>query len=92
VNIPLAYAVGALFGLLSEALVLPAMVAGYWITNILGFILMHRGIKGILSKEKERRYSRGDMIRDLCISLVYTMIVVMLAASGFLRLPTEYFP
>lgn len=32
------------------------------------------------------------MIRDLCISLVYTMIVVMLAASGFLRLPTEYFP
>jgi hypothetical protein len=92
VNIPLAYAFGALFGLLSEALFLPAMVAGYWITNILGFILMHRGIKGILSKEKERRYSRGDMIRDLCISLVYTMIVVMLAASGFLRLPTEYFP
>ena len=92
VNIPIAYAFGALFGLVSEDLFLPAMVAGYWITNILGFVLMHRGIKDVLSKKKDTGYSRGDMIKDLCVSAVYTVIVVALASAGFLRLPAEYFP
>jgi hypothetical protein len=43
-NLPLAYAFGFLFSLLSEKLFLPTMVVGYWLTNILGFILMHRGL------------------------------------------------
>lgn len=92
VNIPLAYAFGALFGLLSEELFLPALVAGYWITNILGFVLMHRGVKEAVSGKKEMGYSKGDMIKDLCVSLIYTMIVVVLVAAGILRLPAEYFP
>ncbi|KQC14270.1 MAG: hypothetical protein APR56_04160 [Methanosaeta sp. SDB] len=92
VNIPLAYAFGALFGLVSEDLFLPAMVIGYWITNILGFVLMHRGIKEVLSKKRDSGYSRGDMIKDLTVSIVYTVMVVVLAAAGFLRLPSEYFP
>ncbi|HPE63265.1 MAG TPA: hypothetical protein PLQ49_04055 [Methanothrix sp.] len=92
VNIPLAYAFGALFGLVSEELFLPAMVAGYWMTNILGFVLMHRGVKEAVSGKQETGYSKGDMIKDLCVSVIYTMIVVVLAASGILRLPAEYFP
>lgn len=91
VNIPIAYAFGALFGLVSEDLFLPAMVAGYWITNVLGFVLMHKGIKGVLSKKRDRGYSKSDMIKDLCVSAVYTMVVVVLASAGFLRLPAEYF-
>lgn len=92
VNIPLAYAFGALVGLVSEDLFLPAMVAGYWITNILGFVLMHRGIKEVVSKKRDTGYSRGDMIKDISVSLIYTVIVVVLVARGFLRLPAEYFP
>jgi len=71
---------------------LPAMVIGYWITNILGFVLMHRGIKEIVSKKTDTGYSRGDMIKDLTVSIVYTVIVVVLVAAGFLKLPAEYFP
>ncbi|HPR66518.1 MAG TPA: hypothetical protein PLM24_05215 [Methanothrix sp.] len=68
------------------------MVIGYWITNILGFVLMHRGIKEIVSKKTDTGYSRGDMIKDLTVSIVYTVIVVVLVAAGFLKLPAEYFP
>ncbi len=32
------------------------------------------------------------MIKDLCVSAVYTMVVVILVVEGFLRLPAEYFP
>ncbi len=92
VNIPLAYAFGALVGLINEDLFLPAMVAGYWITNILGFVLMHRGIKEVVSKSESSGYSKGDMIKDLCVSVVYTAVVVILVLAGFLRLPAEYFP
>ena len=42
VNIPIAYVFGFLFGLISKSLFLPFMIIGYWITNILGVILMHK--------------------------------------------------
>jgi hypothetical protein len=92
VNIPIAYAFGALFGLVSEDLFLPAMVAGYWITNILGFVLMHRGAKVIVSKKKVVGYSKRELVTDLAISAVYTIIVAILVVTGVLRLPAEYFP
>jgi len=92
VNIPLAYAFGALVGLVSEDLFLPAMVAGYWITNILGFVLMHRGIKEVVSEKKGAGYSKQELVADLAVSAVYTIIVVVLVAVGVLRLPAEYFP
>ena len=92
VNIPLAYVFGAILGLVSEDLFLPAMVAGYWITNILGLVLMHRGAKDVLSKNSRAGYSRRDILADLAVSLVYTILVVALAAVGVLRLPAEYFP
>ena len=49
INIPLAYGFGFLFGLISQKLFLPMMILGYWITNILGVILMHYGIKDLFS-------------------------------------------
>jgi hypothetical protein len=92
VNIPLAYAFAALVGLVSEDLFLPAMVAGYWITNILGFVLMHRGIKESVFKRTGAGYSKRELVSDLAVSAVYTIVVVVLVAVGFLRLPAEYFP
>lgn len=92
INIPIAYAFGALFGLVSRDLFLPAMVIGYWITNVLGFVLMHRGIKDLLSKDGGEERTRRDLLVDLFVSIVYTVIVVILVAAGVLRLPAEYFP
>lgn len=92
VNIPIAYAFGSLVGLVSEDLFLPAMVVGYWITNVLGFVLMHRGMKDLLTRDGGEGRRRRDIIVDISISLAYTVIVVALAAAGVLRLPVEYFP
>jgi xanthine/uracil permease len=92
VNIPIAYAFAALFALISEDLFLPAMVIGYWITNVLGFVLMHRGMKGVLSKDERKGPGRKEILTDLSVSVVYTIIVMVLVAMGILRLPTEYFP
>lgn len=92
VNIPIAYAFGALAGLVSEELFLPAMVLGYWITNVLGLFLMHRGLEDLLSKDGRsgRRWRR--ILTDLSVSAAYTIVVVLLVEAGVLRLPGEYFP
>ena len=89
VNIPIAYVFGFLFGLISKSLFLPFMIIGYWITNILGVILMHKGISDVFLKS-EKKYTRKELLKDLVISILYTLVIVILVMLGILKLPSEY--
>ena len=71
VNVPLALAFAWLVGWFYKPAFAASLVIGYWLTNVLGFILMHKGAQQIVS-EKQRRYSRRDLLRDIGISLLYT--------------------
>lgn len=90
VNIPLAYGFAFLFGLISKNLFYPMMILGYWITNIIGLILMHLGIKGFL-KAEENSYSKKELLKDIIFSILYTLIIVVLIKINWLKFPTEYF-
>jgi hypothetical protein len=59
-------------------------VVGYWLTNVAGFILLHKGAQHMLSKEI-KKYSRRDLARDVAISLLYTLIIVLLLKFGVLK-------
>ncbi len=86
VNIPLAYFFSLPFSLLDESLFLPSFIVGYWLTNLLGFLLMHWGGEGLIYKER----STISVKRSLYISLIYSIIVVILVLLGWLAPPTEY--
>jgi hypothetical protein len=86
INIPLAYFFSLPFSLLDETLFLPSFIVGYWLTNLLGFLLMHWGGVGLIYKER----STISVKRSLYISLIYSIIVVMLVLLGWLESPTEY--
>lgn len=90
VNIPLAYAFAFPFGLISKSLFLPMMIASYWLTNIIGLILMHHGTLTIFSKE-DVKMTRKKLIQHVIFSLFYTALVVGLVWFGFLNFPHEYF-
>ncbi len=90
INIPLAYGFASLFGLISKDLFFPMMILGYWITNILGFMLMHHGLKDLSSKETSK-YTRKELKKDFILSLLYTVLVVILIKTGVLKFPTDYF-
>jgi hypothetical protein len=60
------------------------VIFGYWLTNILGFVLMHKGAQKILTAE-EKKYSRRALLRDVGISLAYTGAIVVLIKLGVLR-------
>jgi hypothetical protein len=90
INIPLAYAFAFPFGFISQKLFFPMMIFGYWMTNIAGFILMHHGVKGVVSKTNSP-YTNKEILKDVVISIGYTLIVVLFVKIGWLKFPLEYF-
>lgn len=89
INIPLAYIFATPFGLISKKLYLPMMVFGYWATNIAGFILLHHGAKGLVFDKKDQ-YGRKEIIKDVLISFVYTIVVIIFVKIGWLKSPFDY--
>jgi len=90
VNVPLALAFAWLVSWFYKPAFAASLVAGYWLTNVLGFILMHKGGQKLLS-EKQGRYSWRDLGRDVGISLLYTAVIVVLMKFGVLKPIQSYF-
>ncbi len=84
VNVPLALAFAWLVSWFYKPAFGMSLVVGYWLTNVLGFILMHKGAQKIVS-EKQKPYSRRDLLRDVGISLFYTALIVALVKLGILQ-------
>jgi hypothetical protein len=90
VNVPLALVFAWTVSLFYRPAFKPSLVLGYWLTNVLGFVLMHKGAQQVLAKE-ERKYSRRDILRDIGISLLYTLLIVVLVELGILKPLEGYF-
>lgn len=90
VNLPLALAFAWLVSLLYKPAFSACVVLGYWLTNILGFILMHKGAQKMIS-DSHKKYSRRDFGRDLAVSLLYTALIVGLIKLEVLKPIQNYF-
>lgn len=90
VNIPLAYVFATIIGFVARDLFLPALVVGYWLTNIIGFVLLHVGAEDIVTGEEDP-YTTRDLTRDLLLSIGYTIVVVFLVHIGWLTFPQGLF-
>jgi hypothetical protein len=90
VNVPLALLFAWVVSLAYRPAFEPGLIIGYWLTNVLGFVLMHKGAEK-MSAGKDRRYSRRDLLRDVVISLLYTGVIVLLLKLGILKPVTDYF-
>lgn len=88
INIPLAYVFALPFGLISNSLFTPMIIVGYWLTNVLGFMLLHKGAHDLAVKHP-KPYTKQALSRDVLVSIVYTGIVAVLAWQGWLQFPEE---
>jgi hypothetical protein len=86
VNVPLAYLFSLPFSLLHEKLFMPSFILGYWLTNLLGFLLMHWGGKGLIQNKK----TTIPIKQGLLISVIYTILIVVLVQVGWISAPTYY--
>lgn len=91
VNIPLAWAFAWLVSLFHRPAFTASFVVGYWLTNVLGFVLLHKGGAQALSGEV-LPYTRKALLRDLAISLAYTGLILLAIQVGWLKPLPEYMP
>jgi len=91
VNVPLALAFAWVVSWLWPAAFGVSFVIGYWLTNVLGLVLLQKGTQQALS-EKSERYTRKQFLRDLAISLGYTLLIVALIKFGVLKPLPEHLP
>jgi hypothetical protein len=89
VNIPLAVAFAWVISLFYKPAFQASVIVGYWLTNVLGFVLMHKGTQAMVAEKS--KYSRRELLRDLGISLVYTALIVLLIVLGVLQPVQNYF-
>jgi hypothetical protein len=97
VNLPLALIFATLVGLVYRPASRPespafdaSVIIGYWLTNIAGFILMHKGAQQMLLKE-QKKYSWRTLLKDVGVSLAYTALIVILLKAGVLKPIDKYF-
>ena len=90
VNVPLAVAFAWVVSLFYKPAFSACVVLGYWLTNILGFVLLHKGAQKMLS-DSDKKYSRRDLARDVGVSLLYTALIVGLIKLEVLKPIQSYF-
>ena len=89
VNVPLALVFAWLLALFYKPAFQPALIIGYWLTNVAGFVLMHKGAQTMVTEKSS--YSRRELLRDVGISLLYTGVILLLVKLGILQPITAYF-
>ena len=90
VNVPLALVFAWVVSLAYRPAFEPSLIVGYWLTNVLGLVLMHKGAQKVLAAE-DRKYTRRDLLRDVGISLLYTGLILVLLWLGILKPIRNYF-
>ena len=91
VNVPLAVGFAWLVALVYKPAFEPAVIAGYWLTNVLGFVLMHKGAAKILQNDRPGIAPRPRLLRDVGISLLYTLLIVLLVKFKVVQPFSDYF-
>ena len=92
VNLPIAYGMAWLISLIDKRLFTLALVGFYWLTNIAGLILLHKGLAPASANGTPSTKERWkNILTDLAIAVVYTGVIVLLIYLGLLKLPQEYF-
>lgn len=86
-NLPIAYGFGRLIAGLHADFFLPAAMVGYWLSNLVGILLMQFGTKELISGEKEERNWQKELRNGLFSSTVYTLVILTLIHFQVLELP-----
>jgi UPF0716 family protein affecting phage T7 exclusion len=86
VNVPLALGFAWLVSLLYPPAFTVAAVVGYWLTNVLGFVLMHKGFQRAKTAGTTPAIPpRESLWKDILISLAYTALILVLVKAGLVK-------
>ena len=88
INLPLALGIGKLATLVNPDWMLPGVIIGYWLSNVVGIVLMQSGALGLVTNDKQPNHKR-DLLIGLLTSSLYTVAVALLVKFGVLQAPLD---
>lgn len=86
-NLPIAYFFGYLCSLLSPKLLFPCTILGYWLSNIIGILLMQYGSVDMFQQENKERNLKKELFNSLVSSTAYTLVIVLLIQLKIIDTP-----
>ncbi|MBU7584943.1 MAG: hypothetical protein KAF91_18890 [Nostoc sp. TH1S01] len=89
-NLPIAYFFGYLCSLLSPKLLIPCSIVGYWLSNVVGILLMQYGSKDIFQKDSQEHSLKKELLSGLVSSTIYTIVIILLIQLKILEAPVLF--
>jgi hypothetical protein len=89
-NLPLAYGFGYLCSFFYPGLLIPCSIAGYWLSNILGILLMQAGVIDVFQNQPQERDLKKELLMGLASSTAYTLIILALIQFKILDTPNLF--
>lgn len=88
INLPIAYGFGYVVSLWQADWFFPAAIAGYWLSNLVGIVLMQMGAKDVLQNTVKKRSLKQEIFSGMLTSTAYTFAIVALVYFHVLDLNT----
>jgi hypothetical protein len=87
INLPLAYAFGWMIRLWNPSWFVPGLFVGYWLSNVLGIVLMQTSALEMFQDSGAERNPRRELLIGLATSSAYTAVVFLLVHLGLIHTP-----
>jgi hypothetical protein len=88
-NMPIAYGVGYVCSLFAKDSFIPCAIAGYWLSNILGIMLMQAGAMDMFQQSQERNFKK-ELLTGLASSTAYTLVILALIYFKIIDIPNLF--
>lgn len=75
-NLPIAYGFGYLCSLWQPQWLLGGTLAGYWLSNLIGLLLMQFGATDVVEQGDKPRNLKRDLVISLASSTAYTLAIL----------------
>ncbi|UBF30600.1 hypothetical protein K9N68_36100 (plasmid) [Kovacikia minuta CCNUW1] len=87
-NLPVAWGIGYLFGLISPNYFVPGAIAGYWLSNLVGILLMQFGAVDVFQNPVSDRNLTKELLMGVATSTAYTLFILVLCHFKVIDLST----
>lgn len=77
-NLPLAYGFGRLCSWIVPQWLIPGAIAGYWLSNLVGIVLMQAGTGRVLQSSSQATSFKQTLWSGVLSSTAFTVVVVLL--------------
>jgi hypothetical protein len=89
-NLPVAYGFGSVCSLFSASLLVPGTIVGYWLSNIVGILLMQLGAGDVFQNQSKERNLKKELLTGLITSTAFTLVVLGLIQFKILDMPVLF--